>query len=293
MRRTDLTFSLADALAGRRALCLEPTGPHRPQLRVEMGEGGRLLVRQGGRPLLLGRLAPGNQGVHLGRLPGYRPVLPPLRATTVRRQPDWTHWCADRLAESADGPLHVDRWLLREGSPPEYAWHGRGGDLVTDWPYSYLDWGDGWNGIVPLRPLSAPDDGRVAAYRRQIREGAVAPILLWWITGLDGWLLLDGHDRLVAAREEGVRRPAALILSRGLDAARQSELLACVDEFHTARRAELAAHGDVAQRAAERAHADTVIGVMTESAPTTAWPLAGGPTAFDALAARCAPELVG
>jgi hypothetical protein len=286
VRRTDVAYG-SD---GRRALALEPTGPRVPGLRMEMGDGARLLVRQDGRPVLLGRVTPWHQGVRTVRLPGYRSVVPPLRAKTVRRQPDWTHWFADRLTACPHGPLHADRWLLSEGSPPFYAW---GSELVRAWPGAYLDWGHGWNGIVPLRPLSAPDGARVKAYRRQLREGSVAPVLLWWITGLDGWLVLDGHDRLVAAREEGVDRPHALILARGLDDPRQREITAIVDAHHERRRAELAVHGHSAREAAERAHADAVSGVITERHPrTTAWPLPGGRPAWDALAARHAPDLL-
>lgn len=286
MRRTDITYGTGGA--GQRALALEPSGPREPALRVEMTDGARLLVRQGEQPLLLGRVVPWHQGVRTVRLPGYRSVVPPLRAETVHRQPDWTHWFADRLAACPHGPLHADRWLLREGTPPYYAWNG---ELVTDWPHAFLDWGDNWNGVVPLRPLSAPDHPRVKAYRRQVREGTVAPVLLWWVTGLDGWLLLDGHDRLVAARAEGVGRPPALILARGLDDARQQEFLGYVDAFHERRRAEVARHGGDARRAAERAHADAFSGVITEQARTSAWPLPGGVAAWDALAASHAPEL--
>ncbi|RAG80869.1 hypothetical protein DN069_35780 [Streptacidiphilus pinicola] len=286
MRRTDITYAAGGA--GQRALALEPVGPREPALRVEMTDGARLLVRQGEQPLLLGRVVPWHQGVRTVRLPGYRSVVPSLRAETVRRQPDWTHWFADRLADCPHGPLHADRWLLREGTPPHYAWHG---ELVTAWPRAYLDWGHGWNGVVPLRPLSPPDDPRVKAYRRQLREGSAAPILLWWVTGLDGWLLLDGHDRLVAARAEGLGRPRAIILARGLDDATQEEFLGYVDANQEHRRAQVAHLGAPARAAAERAHADAVSEVIAEQARTTAWPLPGGVPAWDALAARHAPEL--
>ncbi|KUN25961.1 hypothetical protein AQJ11_18565 [Streptomyces corchorusii] len=38
-------------------------------------------------------------------------------------------------------------------------------------------------------------------------------MLLWWVTALDGWLLLDGHDRAVAALAEG-RTPPCVVLTR-------------------------------------------------------------------------------
>ncbi|MCE0446133.1 hypothetical protein LT493_18650 [Streptomyces tricolor] len=42
-------------------------------------------------------------------------------------------------------------------------------------------------------------DGRVKAYRKQARDGTLPPVLLWWVSGLDCHLVLDGHARLAAA----------------------------------------------------------------------------------------------
>lgn len=64
-----------------------------------------------------------------------------------------------------------------------------------------------------LRPLSAEDAPRVRAHRTHARDGTLAPVLLWWVTALDGWLLLDGHDRAVAALAEG-RTPPCVVLTR-------------------------------------------------------------------------------
>ncbi|MDT0445798.1 hypothetical protein [Streptomyces johnsoniae] len=186
-----------------------------PGLRIETADGGRLLVRQGARPLLFGRVDPHNYGVSLFRCPGYVSPLPPVRAAVMRRKPDWAHVFRTRLAAAGNGPLHAGRWLLDEAGPPPYCWRG---DLVTDWPAAHLDWFDGWHGIVPLRPLGGQDEGRVKAYRKHARDGTLAPVLLWWVSGLDGHLLLDGHDRAVAALAEGAD-PPCLVLALGPDAA--------------------------------------------------------------------------
>ncbi len=47
------------------------------------------------------------------------------------------------------------------------------------------------------------------AYRKHVRDGTLAPVLLWWVPFLDGWLILDGHDRAVAALAETAPRPAS------------------------------------------------------------------------------------
>ena len=62
----------------------------------------------------------------------------------------------------------------------------------------WIDWfadNGAWQ-ILPLRPLDSSDAGRVKSYRKQVDEGILAPVLLWWISGLDCYVVLDGHDRL-------------------------------------------------------------------------------------------------
>jgi hypothetical protein len=139
---------------------------------------------------------------------------------------------------------------------PQYSTRG---DLVRDHPSVYLDWfGDGWNGLVPLRELPAENAGRVKAYRKQAADGTLAPVLLWWVSGFDGWLVLDGHCRLVAAQTEGIEPPMV-----------QLSLAMTPDEH-----AEPAFARGVAVR-------------------TRAWPLRGGVPEWERTAATSAPDWPG
>lgn len=55
-----------------------------------------------------------------------------------------------------------------------------------------------------LRPMSHPESGRVKWWRKQIASSScLPPVLLWYFSGLDGYVVLDGHDRLLAASLEG------------------------------------------------------------------------------------------
>ncbi|MFJ4525927.1 hypothetical protein ACIP4Y_34195 [Streptomyces sp. NPDC088810] len=58
-----------------------------------------------------------------------------------------------------------------------------------------------------LRRMPDPGDGRVKAYRKQARDGTLPPVLLWWVSGLDCHLILDGHAQLAAAIAESVSPP--------------------------------------------------------------------------------------
>ncbi|MEU2581890.1 hypothetical protein ABZ612_02770 [Streptomyces avermitilis] len=262
--------------------------PGPPPLRLEAADG-RLLLRQGERPVLLGRVDPPRDGLFVHRLDGYRSPLPPLRSALLRDPgrglPDqYARW----LEDSPHGPLHDSRWLLSEArSFPPYVWHH---DFARSWPGSHLDWsGRGWQGVVPLRRLSSPDAPRVRAYRKHARDGTSAPVLLWWVSSFDGWLLLDGHDRAVAALAEG-RDPVCLVLSRAPDDEAWRRTADEVTAGHERRMARLGARprpwADRQRATMERAYGDVMSWLPYEHAPTRCWPLPGGPAAWDEIAAR-------
>lgn len=58
--------------------------------------------------------------------------------------------------------------------------------------------------LIPLRKSSDPEHGRVNWYRKLARSGDLPPVFLFRHDGLDSRLVLDGHDRLLATRLEGV-----------------------------------------------------------------------------------------
>ncbi|MFI6661747.1 hypothetical protein ACIBL8_40220 [Streptomyces sp. NPDC050523] len=120
------------------------------------------------------------------------------------------------------------------------------------------------------------------AFRKHARDGTLAPVLIWRVDYLDGWLILDGHDRAVAAPAEG-RVPECVELTQ--------VLVAEVTEGHGRRMAGLARRpagpGTGRQRATlERAYADTLATLPYSAGPTRFLPLPGGPAAWDVLAAR-------
>ncbi|WP_157224158.1 hypothetical protein [Nocardia paucivorans] len=249
-----------------------------PPLRMEIAGGGRMLLRQSGNPILLARVDDDHSGVRIHRRPGFRSPLPPLSAELCRRGPDWLHRFADHLITAHNGPLHAGRTLLR--SKPALAPSTWTRELFHSWPTAYVDWMVGCTPIIPLRPLSAVDAPRVKAYRRRCREGIVPPVLLWWVSAFDGWLLLDGHDRAVAALAEG-REPAAVVLSRGADVREQTAVITAVarHQEHVLTRASDPRAEEVFSRQLARVAA----GMPYESGRTVAWPLPGGIAVWDEL----------
>ncbi|MEV5968225.1 hypothetical protein AB0L70_41045 [Kribbella sp. NPDC051952] len=264
--------------------------PVTPSLRLELASGRRLLLRQDGQVVLLVRADTDNYGLRVFRTGRYESVLPPLRRTS--RSPDgWVHQFANHLR---NGPLHVGTWELEARPLPAYS---LAGDLVREYPATYLDWfGDGWNGVLPLSELPDENTSRVKACRKQAAEGILPPILLWWVSALDGWLLLDGHSRLVAARAEGIE-PPVIQLSLAMDPDDHADVIRRATDRHqqameqVARQVEAGVPG--ADRAAERLQ--RAFGDLCSSGfavRTRGWPLRGGAAEWDRIAAAEAPGWV-
>ncbi|MEU4925800.1 hypothetical protein AB0G54_04720 [Streptomyces yokosukanensis] len=277
--------------AGRLVLDIEDR-PGPPPLRFETTENGRLRVlRQNGHPVLLGALTDGSccPDLHLHRLGTYRSPLPPIPSARMRAAADWVHQYARWLLAAGSDPLYDGRWELSlRTSFAAGVWTA---DLVRDWPGAVLELncGGGWHGVLPLRSFSAPDAARVKAYRKHARDGTLAPVLLWWQPRLDGWLILDGHDRAVAALAEG-RTPECVVLTRLRDAELWRRDAEAMTEGHRQRMDRLAAHpaspGTERRRAAmEQGYGDALAELPYDPSGIRTWPLPGGAPAWRALAA--------
>ncbi|MET9621586.1 hypothetical protein ABZZ37_12555 [Streptomyces sp. NPDC006464] len=276
-------------------LVLDVADRPRPGLRLRTA-GRRLILEQGGSPLLFAVADPYDQGVDFYRTAVPRPLLPPLRAAEARayagRPERWLHRVARLLAADPDGPLHDGCWVLttvlerqrhwnrHDAGPADY-WGERvvGGD-----PDGYVDWflhSTDWE-LFPLRPLPAADDARVKAYRGQARAGILPPLLLWWVSGLDCYVVLDGHARLAAAVAEDVE-PSVVVLRRttphGERARGEAEAAEAYEGELARHRALMARHGPGVPDGAESAGAALarrLEELRTGNRPTWAWPLPGG-----------------
>ncbi|MBY8339612.1 hypothetical protein LXH13_01020 [Streptomyces spinosirectus] len=290
MRRTDI----AGDDGQWSGLALEVRSPRRPGLCLFTAER-RLLLVQESRPVLLAVVDEDNYGVEFWRTDAYRSLVPPLRADTARAlggQLDrWAHRFAQQLLDAPDGPLHEGRWLLTRESlllrwnhlraPEAEYWNGM---LVEGHPDGYIDWfvhSGSWE-ILPLRPMPAADDGRVKAYRKQARDGTLPPVLLWWVSGLDCHLILDGHARLAAAIAESTT-PPLLEVQRAApsdEVAAETEQAVHHYEAELTRFAELRTlHGTAVPDGAAIAGpslAHRLQALHTAQRPTWAWPLPGG-----------------
>ena len=104
-------------------------------------------------------------------------------------------WCYEQLNKNEMGHAHV------------YGFE----KSLNENPFQQIDWfmGDSEE-VVNLRKVNAYD-GRLKWWRKKAKEGSLPPILLLFISGLDNYIILDGHYRLKAAYLENVV-PDILIL---------------------------------------------------------------------------------
>ncbi|MFJ9818577.1 hypothetical protein ACIRU3_25625 [Streptomyces sp. NPDC101151] len=290
MRRTDVTQDDGTWTG----LSLEVQSRRQPGLCLFTAER-RLLLAQQSRPVLLATVDEDDCGVEFRRTDVYRSFVPPLRAETGRAlagRPDrWAYRFGQYLIDSPGSPLHDGRWLLSRESPLLRWNHGRRTQaeywksmVIEGHPDGYIDWfihSGSWE-IFPLRPMPDAGDGRVKAYRKQARDGTLPPVLLWWVSGLDCHLILDGHARLAAAIAESTA-PSLLQLHR---TAPSDEVVAGTEqavhlyEAELARFAELrSVHGTAVPDGAAIAGptlARHLQELRTAQQPTWAWPLPGG-----------------
>ena len=236
-------------------------------------------------------------------------VLAPIRAETARQVatdvPRWAHLMAEQLRGGRAGPLHAGDWTMHEItwppiiSPRDHArlsWlradlveYGEDGTATFDYESST----DGSAGVplVPMRHLSEPSAPRVKAMRRLVREGVLPPVLLWSVTGFVGYVVLDGHDRLVAALAESLV-PSFVVVSRTDRTRTDVREQAHVTHYETTmRQLDLVAgrggDPDGVARAREGASRELSRRLRrVEQDPTWSWPIDGGARAWDRSASQ-------
>lgn len=193
---------------------------HAPTFAVSVCPPDRLRLSAGDVPVLWARIEEDYYGYEYLRKGGDASwsIVPPISFQVTdeiashppeARARAWAKRFAAWLSASAYSPLHAGEWTLS----PRMRWHAGALLLPGDLDGIFAHESRGyvaWDHIVhplPLRDVSPSDDGRVKAWRKLARRGELPPILLQWISGLVAYVVLDGHDRLLAAKLEGKPAP--------------------------------------------------------------------------------------
>jgi len=192
----------------------------RPRLVVSASSSRKLRVAIGQVPALWARVSEDRYYYELLRAPRRESpeVLPHFRAELVRQHAGaahaalaWARTYVELLGSSAASPLYDRQWYL--GSPrvgrarfelPARVVH----QVVEQHANGEVQWDMDPLYPITLRDMSMPSDGRVKLWRKHAKTATLPPVLLFWVSGLDSYVVLDGHDRLLAASLEGVAAPA-------------------------------------------------------------------------------------
>jgi hypothetical protein len=214
----------------------------------------------------------------------------------------WTHEYLNRLQTAGNGPLHTGQWTLAWGMP-SWSVTGHWQRLHTVDPdeghitwFGYGDPEEDQRDILPLRRLSPLDAARVRSYRRQVNEGIMPPVLLWWVSGLDTLLVLDGHDRIAAAVAERTV-PAVVVLAPASDPLMASSAHKRLVREYEGRQRHMQLATDAGDELAKtqsanitRRFAGQLNDVTRSEGRTRAWPLPGGTVVWRQLRAQLAPD---
>jgi hypothetical protein len=202
-----------------------------PGLRVTVGEASRpglivntcapywIRLAANDTPLFWVRIEDGRYGYEILRSHENRPVgvIPPISFELVEqrsrdggvaaRDRAWAQLFADGLAESGVSPLSAGSWHLGYFGPkfdtrelPAALVH----KIVGQQSYGRINWDSRRVYPITLRDMSPRDSGPVKAWRKCARTGSLPPVLLYGVSGLAAHVVLDGHDRLLAASLEDV-----------------------------------------------------------------------------------------
>ena len=221
VRRWDLAAELDPRYRG---LVLEVAESARSALMVQIAPPELLRIQQSGTTLISARIESGWYGVNWVRHRPVTPVIAPITSAEAEQLGAdlmrWAHHFTTALVGSEHGPLGRGRWTirpvaLRGGMTPSRQRDEVGCDIAYWEPEvgwnaenGYIDWGSiGAAAVLPLRHPSPPDSSRPKAFTKMARAAVLPPVLLWWVSGLDCWLVIDGHDRLTAALAANVAPP--------------------------------------------------------------------------------------
>jgi hypothetical protein len=197
-------------------------GHPQPGFAVSASYPGYLRLATDDRARVWTRIDEDYWGYELLRAPGVEglSIVPPITAELARehREPNsavsaaWARTYARMLRDAPGTPLCNGDWhlgaLSREFSPFELA-ASIVRQVVNQKATGYVQWDFG-DTVYPitLRDMSSQDAGRVKVWRKHVRDGSLPPVLLLWISGLAAYVVLDGHDRLMAASLEQAPAPA-------------------------------------------------------------------------------------
>ena len=207
---------------------VNPRAARKPQIRLETCFPHRIKLVQGPISLLWATVCENHYGVRiLKSMEAFTPTIPPRALDSAqieqisaldksRRLPAWSRFFAQTLATaSAASFLYPGLWCFQAAPSQNGQWsfgtERQDSGLLGSWHIggvqqalykeatNTVSWGFHSNDeLICLRPPVPADDGRLKWWRKKVREQTLPPILVWYLSCLDAYVLIDGHCRLQA-----------------------------------------------------------------------------------------------
>jgi len=183
---------------------------------------------QGDKILFWARQHSCHYGVALLKTFDYESILTPIRSSEIEKRTDlsqakwlesWSAYFINDVEKKANEVLYDGEWLMTAHiHTPKYSSYVQlhendmgANDIygvensLKETPFQQIDWfvGDVEDSLVNLKKINEYD-GRLKWWQKKAKENALPPIVLLYISGLDNYIILDGHYRLKAAYDEGI-----------------------------------------------------------------------------------------
>lgn len=131
----------------------------------------------------------------------------------------WSRFFAKQLSEEDHPLLSGGIWTITIGSSIENRAENTL-EIINDIDNAFdkenprwVEWDIGRCGsIVALKNEPNEENGRVKWFRKLVREASCPPVLVWYLSCIDGYVILDGHARLKAYQLESIP-PRFLVLN--------------------------------------------------------------------------------
>ncbi len=141
----------------------------------------------------------------------------PINSATIEESKNadyykfWARFFAKQLSNESRSILSSGLWTLTIGSPFKNRMENTS-EFINDIDNAFdkenprwVEWDIGRHGsIVALKNEPHQENSRVKWFRKLVQEESCPPVLVWYLSCIDGYIILDGHARLKAYQQESI-----------------------------------------------------------------------------------------
>jgi hypothetical protein len=141
----------------------------------------------------------------------------PINSATIEESKNadyykfWSRFFAKQLSNESQSILSSGLWTITIGASFENRMDNTL-EFINDIDNAFdkenprwVEWDIGRCGsIVALKNEPNEENGRVKWFRKLVREESCPPVLVWYLSCIDGYVILDGHSRLKSFQLESV-----------------------------------------------------------------------------------------